>query len=185
MFTRLPSVLSHSRFYSTGPNKHIIDLLTQCTLASCRSQCDPHPWPLSRFKRRGFQPHTQRVQNSLLPVSNCHHSSTQRAHSLRTGGYQSTSLVLSTRTPLFIPPQLRGIGLGIANRIEFFLKGSEYVCRHVQTIASASFLILHRFHRTRGGRTDCLLSRSFKSSPGLGILLIPQLLSTRASHSDF
>ena len=27
--------------------------------------------------------------------------------------------------------QLRGIGLGIANRIDFFLQGKEYVCRSV------------------------------------------------------
>jgi hypothetical protein len=31
-----------------------------------------------------------------------------------------------------MPPQLRGIGLGIANRIDFFLQGKEHVCRRVQ-----------------------------------------------------
>lgn len=42
MFTRLPSVLSHSRSYSTGPNKAIIDLLTRCSRASYLSQHDTH-----------------------------------------------------------------------------------------------------------------------------------------------
>jgi hypothetical protein len=42
MFTRLVTVLSHSRPYSTGPNKAIIDLLTRCSRASYRPQHDTH-----------------------------------------------------------------------------------------------------------------------------------------------
>ena len=76
-----------------------------------------------------------------------------------------------------MPQQLRGIGLGIANRIDFFLQGKEYVCRRVQAGAPASFLILNHLYRTKGGRTVSWLSKRLKGSLGLGMFLFPRLLS--------
>lgn len=42
MFTRLVSLSSLSRSYSTGPNKAIIDLLARCMRASYHPQHDTH-----------------------------------------------------------------------------------------------------------------------------------------------
>lgn len=75
-----------------------------------------------------------------------------------------------------MPPQLRGIGLGIANRIDFFLKGKEYVCRRVRAGAPASFLMFHHLYRMRDGRTVSWLSKSFKRSLGLGTFLFSSVV---------
>ena len=42
MFTRLSSSLSHSRYFSTAPNKAIVDLLTRCRHPSHRAQDATH-----------------------------------------------------------------------------------------------------------------------------------------------
>jgi hypothetical protein len=75
-------------------------------------------------------------------------------------------------------PQLRGIGPGIANRIDFFLQGKEYVCRRVQAGEPdiCLLLILHHLYRTRHGGTVSWSSKRFKRSLGLGMFLFPSVI---------
>ena len=59
--------------------------------------------------------------------------------------------------------QLRGIGLGIANRIDFFLQGKEYVCTRVRGDVSYSLLVFNRTrHRTSKQRRACWRSKHSK-----------------------
>lgn len=91
MFTRLASVLSHSRSYSTAPNKAIIDLLTRCL-----KEEDSSP-SRNGYKIRSFQSAIAAVYEHKKPIRS---------------GQEAI--------------KLRGIGHGIANRIEFFLQGNEH-----------------------------------------------------------
>jgi DNA polymerase beta len=91
MFTRLSSSLSHSRSYSTGPNKAILDLLTRCM-----KEEDASP-SRNGYKVRSFQVAIAAINDHKKPIRS---------------GQEAI--------------KLRGIGLGIANRIDFFLQGKEY-----------------------------------------------------------
>ncbi|KAI0000285.1 hypothetical protein BJV77DRAFT_973130 [Russula vinacea] len=91
MFTRLSSSLSHSRSYSTGPNKAIIDLLSRCL-----KEEDSSP-SRNGYKVRSYQVAIAAINDHKKPI-------------------------LSGQEAI----KLRGIGLGIANRIDFFLQGKEY-----------------------------------------------------------
>jgi hypothetical protein len=74
--------------------------------------------------------------------------------------------------PLFMPPQLRGIGLGIANRIDFFLQGKEYVCRRVQAGAPDIGLLSDTSPSMQdegSSMRDRLLAiEAFQKIPGIG-----------------
>ena len=76
-------------------------------------------------------------------------------------------------------PQLRGIGLGIANRIDFFLQGKEDVCRRVQAGAP----VIYPFSDTspsmqgEGLRARLLALEAFQKIPGIGYVSLFQVFS--------
>ncbi|KAF8491177.1 hypothetical protein F5888DRAFT_1737354 [Russula emetica] len=129
MFTRLASVLSHSRSYSTGPNKAIIDLLTRCL-----KEEDSSP-SRNGYKIRSFQTAIATIYEHKKPIRS---------------GQEAI--------------KLRGIGLGIANRIDFFLRGKEY---------------------DEGWRDRLLAIETFQKIPGIGERTATNLVNAgAASVSD-
>ena len=131
--TRLTHRVSPARTYSTRPNQAIIDLLQRC--ASCVG------WRRNRVcllivlqvsKRRTQAQHAMHTKCALFrsqwrPFTN---TTSPSARGRRPSRYAFVSPLPSTSV-VTLPFQLRGIGVGIANRIDFFLQGKDYVCRSV------------------------------------------------------
>lgn len=68
-----------------------------------------------------------------------------------------------------MPLQLRGIGLGIATRIDSFLQGKEYVCRRVQAVLDICLLSdTSPSMQDEGLRVRLLTKEVFQKIPGIG-----------------
>lgn len=170
MFTRLAAALSHSRSYSTTPNKPIIDFLTRCNRASHRSQYDTHLGRRPGLKEEDSSPSrngykTRSFRSAIAAIY-------EHKEPIRSGkeAIKVRPLAPSTLTPLFMPPQLRGVGLGIANRIEFFLQGKEDVCRRVQAGAPDICLVSDTLPlmQDEGLRDRLLTIEAIQTIPGIG-----------------
>ena len=127
---RLACRVSLSRVYSTAPNQPIIDVLQRCAsrlgwryLLAHRSpglkEEDSSP-TRNAYKVRSFQVAIAAIHKHDKPIRSGKEALKVRTACSSLDPFGSHSF------------QLRGIGLGIANRIDFFLQGKEYVCRRVR-----------------------------------------------------